>query len=106
MSVYETAARFIEEHGETMVLSRSGETGLAVKGKRIAGNTEDLGNGSVQAVFRVKIGTDELTSSAWSTKSPKRGDKLLVDGRARAVRDAFPLKDGDTVALYELEVAG
>lgn len=106
MSVYETAARFIEEHGETMVLSRSGETGLAVKGKRYANGTEDLGNSATQQVFRVKIGTTELAGSAWSIKAPKNGDRLTVDSRARTVRDVLPLKDGDVVALYELEVAG
>lgn len=106
MSVFETAARFIAEHGETMTLSRTGHADIPLKGKRYGNSTEDLGNSSQQQVFRVRIGTDELSASPWATKAPKRGDKLLVDGRSRAVRDAFPLKDGDAVALYEIEVAG
>lgn len=97
----------IDAHGETMTLSRAGEgTTIALRGKRLPGSTEDLGNSAVQPAFRVKIGTAEMAGSAWATKAPRRGDKLLVDGRPRTVRDAFPLKDGDTVLLYELEVAG
>ena len=106
MSVFETAARFISEHGETMVLSRSGHIDIPLKGKRYGNSLEDLGNSSQQQVFRIRIGTDELVASPWAIRAPKRGDKLIVDGRVRAVRDAFPLKDGDIVALYELEVAG
>lgn len=106
-SIAENVARIIAVHGETMTLRRTGETDITLKGKRIGGGgTEDMDNSAVQQVFRVKIGADELTASAWAVKAPKKGDKLLVDARPRTVRDAFPLKDGDVVALYELEVAG
>jgi hypothetical protein len=104
--IAERAAAIVAEQGETMLLKRSGETDISLKGKRLPGSTEDLGNTSTQSVFRVKIGTAELSASAWSTTAPLRGDKLLVDGRTRSVRDAFPLKDGDTILMYELEVAG
>lgn len=103
----ERVAAIIEEHGETMVLSRPAEgTTIELKGKRLPGNTEELGNSSVQSVFRVKLGAAKLAESTWATKAPKRGDTLMVDGRPRRVRDSFPLKDGDVVALYEIEVAG
>lgn len=108
MSLVDTASRFIQVYGDTATLSRDGEgTTISLKARRLGGALEAIGGGTTaQQVFRVKIGTDELLTSAWSTKAPKRGDVLTIDGRARTVRDARPIKDGATVGLYELEVAG
>lgn len=95
------------EHGETATLARAAEvTTITLKAKRIGGATDDLGNTAVQQAFRVKCGTVELDASAWSVKAPARGDILTLGGRARTVMDAYPVKDGDTVGLYVLEVAG
>ena len=108
MSVHETAARFIAERGETMILTREGEaTTISLKGKRIPGSTDDVGGSAEQQRFRVKIAPTELLASAWATKVPSAStDTLTVGGRARTVVDCKPLGDGDTVALYELEVVG
>lgn len=101
----------MSDHGETMVLSRSTEgTTITLKGKRVAGTLDNVGNGD-QQTFRVLIGTAELAASAWSSKVPTAGgngagDTITVDGRARNVLDVRPRSDGDVVALYDLEVAG
>lgn len=102
------AARMIAAHGETMTLSREGEaTTITLKGKRIPGSTDDVGGSAEQQRFRVKIAPTELLASAWATKVPNSGtDTLTVGGRARTVVDVRPLGDGDTVALYELELVG
>lgn len=108
MSLVKVARRFIARYGETATLARDGEgTTVSLKARRIGGNIEEVGGVTAgQQVFRVKIGSTELAASAWSTKEPKRGDRLTIGGRARTVRDARPIKDGSTVGLYELEVAG
>lgn len=108
MSLFDTAARFVAARGENMTLARVGEaTTISLKGKRIAGTTDDVGGSAEQQRFRVKIGTAELQASAWATKVPSSGtDTLTVGGRVRTVVDVRPLGDGDTVGLYELEVVG
>lgn len=107
MSLVDVAARMIDRHGETMALKRTGHIDIALKGKRIAGSTTDLGNGgAVQQEFRVKIGVSELAASPWSVKKPVRGDRIGIGGRDRMVLDATPLSDGGVVALYELQVSG
>lgn len=101
------AARTIDRHGETMTLIRSGETDLSVKGKRQSGAIEEVGSGTaVQQTFTVKLSPTQLQASSWAVKVPKRTDVLNVDGRARKVLDVRPVRDGDTLALYELAVAG
>ena len=101
------AARLIALHGETMVLKRASEaTAVVLKGKRLVGSTVDVGGSAVQQEFRVKIGTSELSSSAWTSKAPGRHDSIIVDGRERSILDVRPLSAGGTVALYELLVAG
>ena len=90
-----------------MTLARAAEgTTISLKGKRVTGTLESLGNSSAQQRFRVKIATAELTASAWTTKVPARDDTIVIDGRTRMVDDVRPLLDGATVALYELEVVG
>lgn len=109
--VADQVAAVIQEHGETMTLSREGESPITLKGKRIAGGALDrLGNGDQQS-FRVLIAPTELLASAWASKVPTSGgegpaDTLTVDGRVRNVLDVRPRRDGDVVALYELEVVG
>lgn len=106
MSVARVAA-IIAEHGETMTLSREGEgTTISLKGKRIPGTTDDVGGSANQQRFRVKIAPTELLASAWTSKVPSSTDTLTIGGRVRAVVDVRPLGDGETVALYELEVVG
>ena len=106
--VADQAAAVIQDHGETMTLSRQGEaTTIALKGKRIPGTSEEAGGSAEHQRFRVKIAPTELLASAWATKVPSSStDTLTIGGRVRAVVDVRPLGDGDTVALYELEVVG
>lgn len=106
--VAQQVARVIATHGETMTLSRDGEaTTISLKGKRIPGSTDDVGGSAEHQRFRVKIAPTELLASAWATKVPSASsDTLFVGGRPRTVVDVRPLSDGDTVALYELEVVG
>lgn len=101
-------AQVVAQHGETMTLSRDGEaTTINLKGKRIPGSTEETGGSATVQRFRVKIAPTELLASAWASKVPSSGtDTLTVAGRPRTVVDCKPLGDGDTVALYELEVVG
>ena len=107
MSLVDVAARMIDRHGESMVLKRGGQTDITLKGKRLTGNTADIGNGgAVQQEFRVKIGVSELAASTWAVKKPVRGDRIAIGGRDRMVLDATPLSDGGVVALYELQVSG
>ena len=107
VDVVRNAARLIALHGETMVLKRASEaTTITLKGKRLVGLTVDVGGSAVQQEFRVKIGTSELSSSAWMSKAPARHDSIVIDGRERSILDVRPLGDAGTVALYELLVAG
>lgn len=110
MSLAANAARMIARKGETMTLNRTDGTSITLKAKRIGSTLEAVGNASQQS-FRVRIATTELNASDWAVKVPSAGgdgagDTLTVDGRTRAVLDVLPLRDGDTVAMYELEVAG
>ena len=91
-----------------MTLARGAEgTTISLKGKRIPGSTDDVGGSAEQQRFRVKIGTAELLASAWATKVPSSSsDTLTIGGRVRTIVDCKPLSDGETVALYELEVVG
>lgn len=109
-SIARNAARLIQRHGETMTLSRQGETDITLKGKRVGGSLDGVGNGDQQS-FRVLISTTELLASAWASKAPTAGgngpaDALKVGDRFRSVLDVRARGDGDVVALYELEVAG
>lgn len=107
MSLFETAARFVAEHGETMTLARATEgTTITLKGKRIPGTTAEVGGSAVHQSFRVKIGVAELAASAWSVKAPARGDTITVASVPRTIEDARPLGDGGVTALWELEVVG
>lgn len=106
MAAIEAVARIIGLHGQSMTLKRAGELDLAIKAKRVPGSTEDIGNGQQQQNFRVKMRTTELDASAWAVKAPAFGDFLVIDGRTRSVMDAIPLKDGDTILAWQLEVAG
>lgn len=97
----------IARKGETMTLNREGETSITLKAKRASGGSlEAVGNASQQG-FRVRISTAELLASDWATKVPAAtGDTLTAGSRVCAVLDVIPHRDGDTVAFYELEVAG
>lgn len=106
--VLRASARIVAKHGETMTLARAGEaTTIALKGKRIPGGIDDVGGSARQQRFRVKIGVAELAASAWSSKVPSaEGDTITIGDIPRAVLDVRPLGDGETVALYELDVVG
>lgn len=94
-------------HGETMILARASEaTTIVVKGKRIPGALEQLGNTSAQQRFRVKIAVTEIEAAGWLNKRPARNDTILIGGVTRMVDDVRPLMDSNSVALYELEVVG
>lgn len=105
--VADQVAAVIQEHGETMVLKRAGQTPITLKGKRIPGTTEAVGGTAVQQRFRVKIGVTELDASPWASKQPSaRTDTINVGGVERAILDVRPLGDGGVIALFELEVEG
>ena len=90
-----------------MTLKREGEAStVTLRGKRLPGSVTYIGGSAVQQEFRVKIGTSELSSSAWTSKAPVRHDSIVIDGRERSILDVRPLGDAGTVALYELLVAG
>lgn len=111
MSVASTAARMVDLYGREMTLTRASEgTTITLKGKRIGGALAPLGNGDQQR-FRVKISIAEIAASAWATKVPSAGgtaagDTLTIGTHVYNVLDVKPLHDGETLALYELEVAG
>lgn len=111
MSLVANASRMIARKGETMTLTRASEgTTISLKGKRIGGSLDDVGNAD-QQTFRVKIGTVELLASAWASKVPTAGgsgagDTITVGGRVRNILDVRPIREGETVGLYELAVAG
>jgi hypothetical protein len=108
MSLADNAARMIAERGETMTLSRTDETDISLKGKRMIRGHDDIATGgtSAQQEFRLRIATTELLASAWTDKRVKRSDTITVAGRVRSILDARPISDGDTIAMYELTVAG
>lgn len=110
VSLVANASRMIARKGETMTLNRTGETSISLKGRRIGGGLDDVGNADQQA-FRVKIGTVELLASAWAVKVPTAGgsgagDTITIGGRVRNILDVRPIRDGETVGIYDLEVAG
>lgn len=107
MSLFETAARFVAERGETMTLARAAEgTTIALKGKRVPGSTVETGGSAAQQQFRVKIGVAELAASAWSVKVPASTDTITIGSIVRTILDVRPIGDGGTTALYELDVVG
>lgn len=107
MSASDSALRMLAKYGQAMTLKRDGESDLPVKGKRIPGSLTETGNSGTQQQFRVKVAPTELLASTWAVKVPSaNGDSLVVDGRERAVLDVIPLREGESVALYELLVAG
>ena len=110
MSLVANASGMIARKGATMTLNRAGETSITLKGKRIGGGIDQLGNADQQS-FTLKIGTVELAASDWTPKVPSAGgdgagDTITIDGRVRAILDVRPIHDGETVGLYELQVAG
>ncbi len=111
-NLVDTADRFFAEYGDAATLARSGEvTTIALYARRIGpmrigGSLAPIGNTAAQQQFVVKVSAGEIAASAWAVKEPKRADKLTFDGRVRTVMDAKAIKDGATVGLYELEVAG
>lgn len=105
--IADQVAAVIAEHGETMTLSRATEgTTVMLKGKRVGGVVDTIGGTAAQQSFRIRIAPTELLASAWAVKEPKRKDAIVLGGRTRAILDVQPLRDGDVVAMYELEVAG
>ena len=107
MSIADTAARMVADHGETMVLSREGEaTTISLKGKRLQGSLQEGGNSATRQEFRVKIGTAELLASAWATKVPSADtDSITVGGVERTILDVRPLVDQGTTVLYDMTVS-
>lgn len=107
MTLAANAAAMIAERGSTMTLQRSGETDISLKGVRQDGGLQEAGNTATQQQFRVRIAPTELQASAWASKVPSAdSDTLVVDGRRRTVLDVDPIYDGDTLAMYEITVAG
>ncbi len=108
MSLAATARRMLSRAATVATLARDSEgTTVTLKARRIGGSVDELAGGTAaQQAFRVKISAVEIAASSWTTKAPKRGDILTIDGRARSVLDVRPINDAATVALYELEVAG
>ncbi len=108
MSVAASAARMVALYGQTMTLRRPGETDLPLKGKRLPrGVLVSAGNTATQQEMTVLIAPTELAASTWTIKVPSAStDRLVVDGRARTILDVQPRLEGDTVALYDLLVAG
>lgn len=101
------AAAMISRAGRAMTLRRSGETDLTVKGVRQDGQVVENGGTAVLQSFRVRIAPTELLASVWATKVPSaETDVLVVESRPCAVLDVEPIHDGDTLAMYELTVAG
>lgn len=118
-----TAQRMINRFGRDMVLKRliaatlanveddeeddSQEISLHVKGVRVGGTLIDAGNTATQQEFRVIIGVAELDGSTWSVKVPSAlTDHIIVDDVRRRILDVQPQHDGETVASYDLLVAG
>lgn len=106
MTLASNAARMIRKKGETMTLRRSGETDLALKGKRVGGALDPIGGSAAQQAFTVRIAPTELAASSWAVKAPRRTDQLVIAGVTHTVLGSRPLSDGDTVAMHELEVSG
>lgn len=106
MSVGGTALRMLRRGGQAMTLKRAGETDLSLVGKRIPGTLVEIGGSAAQQQFDVKIGTAELTASAWSAKVPRRTDSLAVDGRVCTVLNVVAIGEGGTTVLYRLTVSG
>lgn len=107
MSLAANAARMIAEKGQTMTLRRAGATDISLKGVRQNGTLIESGGSTTQQEFKVRIAPTEVAASAWSPAAPSADtDILVVGGRERAVKDVEPIYDGDTLAMYELLVAG
>ncbi len=71
MSLVANASGMIALKGATMTLNRVGETSITLKGRRIGGGVDQVGNADQQS-FRVKIGTVELAASDWAIESAER----------------------------------
>lgn len=105
--VAEQVDAMIRDRGMPATLSRASEVStISLYAKRYGSADVDLEGGSAQQQFRVKIGTAAILASAWSSKIPARGDKLLIGGRTRSVLDVDTREDAGATAMHILTVAG
>jgi len=102
MSAVDAFVRMLEKHGETLTLVRAGQAGIAVKGKRFGLSPENIAGSLDDAEFTIKISNAEIALAAAPTQNPRKGDTI----GGYVILSCDTRKDGETVALHILAVAG
>lgn len=102
MSAISALLRMLAKHGETLSLTRSGQSAINVKAKRFSLSPENIAGSMDDAAFTIKISNAEIAAAAAPTQYPRQGDTignyviLACDTR----------KDGEVVAIHILTVGG
>lgn len=101
------AAAMIADRGSSMTLRRTGSTDITVRGVRQSLSAIDAVGTAIESGFKVRIAPTEILASSWSSKVPtSSGDRLVIASAEHAILAVEPIYDGDTLAMYELTVAG
>lgn len=64
---------------------------------------EDLGSQSGKESWQVQAGDKKFTIAAESLQSPKKGDKITLDGVVYSVVDVKEIWSGEQIAVYEIQ---
>lgn len=95
-------AAVIAKYGETMTLTRAGQAGIAVKGKRYHVSGAALVGTMHDQALTIRISNAEIAASAAPNQAPRRGDTI----GGFVIENCDTRKIGDTVVLHILQVGG
>lgn len=107
--------RSLAKDGSAIVLRRWSGLGTArtasdvtVRAKVRDFQPQELVNGLVQGDSHAILSPTPIASAGWggAVPVPQAGDQVVVDGRARSVLAAVPIKMADVVVRIELQVRG
>lgn len=108
----ESRRRMISLRGRTMRLTRLGGTppGSTTTNVNLSGvmhhyAPSELVAGIVQGDVRVEILNDEIATNNWPGP-PRKGDRLLIDGRTYVLQGSTPAHDGAQVIGHSLWARG
>lgn len=97
-------AEELRRHGEAMTLKRTGQADLPVYGKRFGASRDEITADVVITEVNVIISNAEIAGSLLTTP-PKKGDKLVVGGKERALtQDADTRVEGGVTIEHRLLV--
>lgn len=103
--------RALSRAGETITLRRPlGTSPITYRDVQVRAhvrgfNTEDLTGAITQVDSKVIMSPSEITAANWPGP-PKKGDKVIIDGRTRNVEAVFPIYASNELVRIEMRVRG